>query len=742
MISRRTIPFLICVTLFVGALIFNYLNNKKGEEALRNIKRKAANPADVKTDRLEQARSLQYKEPGKALEVLEAIIAKPSKPEEKVAALDLAPSVMAILFTQHVKEGQMDLAQKLSERLNQEFPKAPATRDVAKTWGREIGKKLLAAIEAQKPEEVEKLFLEYRSGQSFLPLRTNAGDIVAGEADYLAVYAQFQLSRWLKLGKSERQSEPGIRLASEWASILLDHNAAFKLCQRIIESDVPASEMWALGWTLEQRGNLPAAFTCLTAVRAAFQSGTYWPPELRGKVDRTKSSQAEQQIDKRFADVAVRVADSIATDAVKPLCTMSANGFLENALKQSPLPEAMAVISKARLRLAIDAFLAETESMPPPSLAALALGELEYDKLKEITEFLYRTVRQCNEIDNTLSRSYFEALMRAPGAEIWEKVPAPIRTEIEAALPLGIPAESREENRRQQLKTMIEERRIAYPIDIPLDYQKRRCAVLAQKAAQGIFNSTEESMRTLRLVVNDPAYSDGRSGVQEAIQKSIRQSAKVEDFDVFVSCVAFYASEFATASGDAFREELRALLTSSAERFAKTAPMRHVFAHALLANFFPTDAKGIESKGIAIKAAFASVAGTTPEVSQAKVTILSDVTGYSCLAVKNETEHHILLAYDGPEQVLILCAPLRKGSILLKNGKYKIAVMTPLGNIRPYHAVSTLKDQQWREEYAVAGTGMTPWNQPQVGRDYVLLRTGNDLPKIALDPRTGFVKRQ
>jgi hypothetical protein len=260
-------------------------------------------------------------------------------------------------------------------------------------------------------------------------------------------------------------------------------------------------------------------------------------------------------------------------------------------------------------------------------------------------------------------------------------------------------------------------------------------------------SSREEAFRDLRTALHESSSPAVKAQVQTAVQTAFRLSQKQGQFGVLVELAGFYGAEFGDQlAGDPFREEFRRALEASAGRFGAGERMKAVFVQALLASAFAGEETGRKAQRETVRRAFEAVASVTPDKDFGAPGPPSGIPGHSTVGVNNSTEHHILLVYDGPEQFAVLCSPLRKGSFTARNGAYRIAVMTPLGDIVPYRAERTLKDEHAMSDYRIqkGGPGAdASWNYGATAYgDYTLLRAGDGLGAMLVNPQTGTIKAQ
>lgn len=109
------------------------------------------------------------------------------------------------------------------------------------------------------------------------------------------------------------------------------------------------------------------------------------------------------------------------------------------------------------------------------------------------------------------------------------------------------------------------------------------------------------------------------------------------------------------------------------------------------------DAKVID---LSVEATFAGEHGSLPEMDQ--VGYGGGSTSY--ISVTNSTSYTLTLMYSGKESKRLVLSPNSIGSIILKNGSYRIAASVSASNVRNYAGTESLNGGSYEVEYYISTT--------------------------------------
>ncbi|HVZ18260.1 MAG TPA: hypothetical protein VG897_14155 [Terriglobales bacterium] len=705
-----------------------------------------ANDGSAAPSRVASIEKLRYQNPGKGLAMLEEILAKPQNDKEREAANGLLPEFLELNFHKCIRDKSYDDARKMVARLTHDYPDAVRSYSVRYTWGRDLGRQLHEAATANDPTKVESIFIEYHSGGYHLPARNpQNGQIVASDSSVLEEYAKFQLARWKDLPAEARSQETGFALATNAFGCLLDHNQTFQLF-RVISTDplVPGEELQALEKTFADKKLMPQAYNTAMLGAMMLQNGRGWS-KTGQQPDYKTRQELQEKFEERTTALAMSVAVQLESDPGSVWTAMTPDLFISTAIGSIQNEHYRLGLMNHRLQIGLNNFIEETEPLTKANLSALGQDRLPYEEKSRLSSQLDSARRQVYRIDMELRRPLFEARLRDTNAAIWPQVSLPVIAEIERAVPVNTPLPRVEELKRQQLRKMVEEGSASIPVETSPRYEERLLQVLAVDGVYSLGNDRERAFRDLRKTLREGNDTKTAALLQQAVQQAIRSARKQDNFEAIIELAGFYSAEFGdNLAGDAFRNEFREVLESSATKFQTGDRTKYVFVEALLATAFANEEVGRKAQLETVKRAFDLVNTVPIERGQSRLHLPSGMSGYSSVAVQNETEYHILVVYDGPESFAALCNPYRKGSMAMKNGIYRIAVLTPMGRITPYHGERQLTDEHGVSRYFItrrdsSGQSYNPNGVSAYG-DYVMLRASDALAGAQVDPKTGRFK--
>ena len=189
----------------------------------------------------------------------------------------------------------------------------------------------------------------------------------------------------------------------------------------------------------------------------------------------------------------------------------------------------------------------------------------------------------------------------------------------------------------------------------------------------------------LRGVLRETVQVSESAQIVSALQDRLRGAGSKSDFGKLLELASFYAAEVALGqSKDSFRDELEALLVSAAEHYRASEGLERLFLLTLIADLFPADDEGRKAREEALTTFFQTLdrARATPSPDPKQMPP-SGLAGLTVAAVENATSHHLLLFYDGPERFFVRISPRRRGSVVLRDGKYRHGAVVTDASILP-----------------------------------------------------------
>ena len=250
-----------------------------------------------------------------------------------------------------------------------------------------------------------------------------------------------------------------------------------------------------------------------------------------------------------------------------------------------------------------------------------------------------------------------------------------------------------------------------------------------------------EGIGALRTAMRNTQQDWLREELEHALRTLVRNSREAKDFEALYELAGFYAAEVGISDPrDPFRDEFRRTLQAGANVFRERSEMKYIFMQTLLAEIFPDEALGQLAREEAIRLGFKAVATVGEVDGTSEFAPPSHLDGLSVITVDNSTAHHLLAFYDGPETFFVRFGPYRKGSVVLKDGTYRVAVIAPTGNIQPYRARVSLSSEQGEVVYQIEDSrsddnawtaGNMAWGK------YTLLRKPSEVGSLTIDSETG-----
>ena len=741
----------VLVGIFVLIIVLPFVVPRGGgnppedwEEALRRAEGRPM-PPPPDSERVQAARKLSREDPAAGLAATESIVAEPQDGAEQTAARELLAEVLQTNYNHHARADAYDAARPFWARLRSDFPDHHRTRSVHTNWGQLLTRQIEAAVAIDDSAAVQSLFLEYTAGAFYQPRRDLARPS-DGNDGTLRTYAEFQLKRWVALPAESRLRREGLVLAADGFGMLLDHNDTARL-GRVLREDatVFGAELIAL-YRVFDRQELPVhALNALSWANQMLTRDGAWRSGAGAELEHADRVSMRGRHEARMSTLVSALARTVHDSPDTLLTALRADSFLEAALRRIDSAEHRSPVLRTRWELAIENFMEATESLATQDLMPLVTGTAAADVRSQLGRRLHDARGKGHTIEGRLRDDLFQNMVRDHTAEIWVNVPAEIVSRIDADLRANLPADRREQERREALRRLVRAGDAPMPVGLPATFQERQMQVAALNGVHRLDARPGDALSELRRVLRESGNAILNERVRRAIQAAFRRSQQAEKFDLLIELAGFYAAEFSEdLATSEFGAEFREAMVASAAAFKSREPMKHVFVQALMADAFPDEEVGRLARSEVISGAFALVSHQTTQTEFGDVRLPSALAGASSVAVDNSTDYHILLVYDGPESFAVLCDPRRKGSFALQNGTYRIAVMTPLGDIQPYRAERTLANEHAPANYRIERSDTSPRESQFRGYsnaqgEYTLLRTGDFDGTVVVDAETGLV---
>ena len=681
----------------------------------------------------------KYANPAAALAAAEAL-AKSAAPErEREAAKARVPELLSLVYHKAARAGDAAAARSLLARLVSESPESPHTSGARADWGNFLEKKLREALVANDPVRAETWFKEYRDGAYFAWRRDKSGERRRGYARVVDEYAAFQLGRGRALSAPDRRRGAGLALASEAfgvAEVFTETHALLRAADARGAGAPSTAELTMVASVMEASGMAEAALRLRLALLYRDDGATYAERRARRVSGEVKVTELALGVARRLQGKAGVVVTAQAPDE-----------FVHDLMRSVQSAESRRKLMALRLEFATEDFLAQTAGVSAWSWDAVAADTLPSEEKVRLSEFLHAARRGSRFVSDELRRGCAEVFLQEDSAALWPLLPVRVQTAVDAALPAGVSPERLESTRREVFGKLMRSGELPPVVELSAEVEGRRVSVAALDGLYLLNSQRTEAFRALREALNVGRASPAmRERVRAAVQSVIRSAVKANRFDATVELAGFYGAEFGERlASDSFRGEFRTALETLAVKYRGSDRMKYAFTQAVLASAFAGEPFAKAAEAEALRTALEATASVTPDTREAPPVASSGLPGYAAVAVNNSTEHHILLAYEGPERCVVLCNPMRKGAFPLKAGAYKLAVITPLGDIRPYRAERALGEVQVFSEYRVytqSSRGERHDSGAVAYGDFSLLRTGGGVPEVSVDPVTGRLRRR
>lgn len=646
-------------------------------------------------------------DPDKALDLFRKGLAPGADPTARGRIAAKMPRALKEAYRKRVREERYAEAEKLLGELQASYRGSQEQAEAAKDWHAVLLQRAKKAAATVDWALAERLTTESLS---------DSDDGVSSQRDTWELLARHRLDLWRKAseaGDPAAGEEHLLAAANVFAGSVGDDLVTEALYERMkLDALVGRGAVWT---ALGKHSAAVAAFKA--ALRAAREAGTRERvDEIGPRLDAARLALSRERRAGRFPwlglEEAERMVQQVASDA---------EGRTEGA-PEAVLAERREAALEAHRELVevrgvrFDRMLAAGDFTGAESVARRAL---QGDAAKIL---VYRARQPGFDAFAGAPPELLERIEKEhPGADGWARVEALGKLVEEGAFSLRL---SETESLRSRLG----------------DLYGRWCLSLLGSQGQGERERAYQLARTvLRL------YPDGPPAAQvaEQLRAALRQAASGKDFDRLVELAGLYVGEVGAAGvRGAFGAELRGFLQEAAEHFRSSSPMKRLFLLTLTSDAFPVERAGIEAGEEATRTALDIISQSQPQQMAAPQGALpSTVPEHSVECIENGTSHHLLAFFVGPENFFVRVGPERRGTVVLRNGRYTTAVVVTQEDVRPYRGEKAFASQTLKSRYYIAhssgssgGEGLS-WPSA-AGGDYTLLRAPRTLASLKVDPRT------
>lgn len=716
--------------LVVGiVLIMDKLEERKKEQQKNHPEsfadREPVGRSPKDETRPDQIRRLQYSDPLKALEICDTILKSPKDKEEGKQALELLPMSLHMAFTKRLKAKEYEPAQQLMQRLTEQFPEHFENRSTRESWGRDLGERCRQAVKADQEVEADQLLDEILKGghvkvnesffkefQNYKVKKANEAH-AAGDATKAEHYLEQASRFYLDMGWSSGM----VRLLGEgkWDGAVLDALA----------------QKWSANGQAAQAIEL--GFYCQHAADAGVWNGAN-PPYKDREILR-------DQVAARLFQSLIKAGDEALAGHPTIVMTRKPRDIYSDALQVTRAPGQR--IEACRRRLAADSkeFLDKARPVLAFGPDQMASKEgLEYEAVNKIYSLSHAAQAEFSSVAQAANQLWSE-LRREPGFDPWAHADVGVKARAWQQFPEAGQAEAR----ATFLEQTYQNANWLLPVEGAGEAGEAMCQVYLRWGILTGHGSRTDCTRMLRTALAHSRNPEIKEQAARGTRSLIRRSRAQKDFEGLYELTVFYTGAFPEIkSDDPFRKDLFGCLTDAVQAFQKGSPMKRIFLLSLLNEVFPETAEGKRALTEALQQSFKAAAAQAEDTKGSPVLFASPVPGHTAIALDNDTEYHLLCFYQGPEVFFVRIPPFRRGSLLLKSGDYKVAVITTSDTVVPYRGAFTMKDEQRQSTYTVRTEGTQGSYQgfsSSATGEYSLLRAPTEHQGLRVESKTGMVLR-
>lgn len=619
----------------------------------------AATPAAAAaTSPLAEVEQLMRTNPATAVTRCRELLKVVSAERVRDGLTELLPKCLYAQFQALARKEQSAAA----ERVLHELLEAPADVAVAEAawaysnWVDMLRREYHRAVQAK--DSVAAAAVCGRAVQ-FLPRRHSLRQL-------LGTMTPAQASAWRELHAAGKTEDAGRALAL-LADIAVASGASFDPVAREIGNVLDHDTQVRLARTAEQAQQLP---TAVLLWHAAWRSA-------RAVADMTASQHG--------------LAES---------SRLLAGALLHPAAPETPADPAAAVAVLDPVNL---------DWVPPGQRAALTAALLEALMAAATAELRagdYASADRDLQRAHMAARRLWQVRCDWPEFDVFAKAPPDLVEQVDDENPRSTPAE-----RRMHLRNLLAETADA-PLAEVMAVRAQLPELYARWGVAELRTRRTSGLDRLRPVLRQDPGAAAAALARDGVRKAFRQALAANDLDAMQDLAAFYVADARQPDGkDPFKSVLIGGLEAIAAASAKSDNKeREFFIRSLIADLFAGEPAGEQARQAAVGAGREMVRRTPlTEKPPTPPLIPSGVSGLSVLMLENGTHYHMLLFMEGVETFFVRINPLRRASVVIKDGTYTTGVLvTSDRNVRPYHGQVTYASSVTVDRYVIQGEGARP----------------------------------
>jgi tetratricopeptide (TPR) repeat protein len=715
--------------VFVGAIIVvtgMLLYAQRSQEPAAD----ATSVAPDETARMKEIRSTEYSDPVSALALVRSALNTPESKRETEFAVSKLPDVLTLCFRRSMESRNFEQARGYLDELKRDAPHSFQALNTEQDWGRSLRSRWREAVGAPDSAQADALFDEIV-----------AGDYIDRDVRFLGDYQRTVSEKWTD-AMEQGDKESAQVLLTRASAVLVSATPNNPLVDALYRADWAGQDQFELAESLSAGRKHATAIPLYQSAVRKLESGLEGAYGTRVELDHAARETTATLIRARVVEALVSIGDSMRLGQQSVVTTLTAKEIYRDAALNSRDAKARVVPLRRQLGVEIDEFIEASDPMNGYAIQQVPdEGYLSREDVELIYKLSQEAQRNAGNILYRTAAEVWESMLKDPDFDPWSLVTADVVNDIKEAFP----SEASEGERRVLLGEKARDR--AYPIPLSeLPPVRERINQVDGRFGLLTFSSnSDHAITMLRRAVRGTKTGRYRAEIAEGLKTLIRQSRDTEDFDALYELAGFYASEIGvSAKGDPFREEFRTSIEGAAESFRERSRMKYVFLLTVLAKGYPDERVGLQAREEALRLAFEEVSGVKSDSDLSGDYTASGLPGLSVFVVENSTSYHLLTFFRGPESFFVDCYPYRRGSIVLQDGKYEMAVLSPSGGITPYHGQVTLTSEAVKSVYTIHKSDEED-SQPLGGSSalgsYTVLHAPDELRDLKIDSRTGEVKR-
>lgn len=714
--------FIGAVVVIAGMVIYAQ-RSEKAEES-----RDEASGVSDETERMRAIRTSEYSDPVSTLRIVRAALSAPESDAEAAYAQEKLPEVLNLCFHHYLKENEFDLARGILDDLKREAPDSFQAVNTDRDWGRSLRSRWSDANRDSDVELGDSLFDQIITG-----------NYIDHDTRFLEDYQRMVLAEWTRERGRGNEDIAQLQLIRA-AKILVSATPNNPMVDVLYKADWRGHKQFALAESLFSSGEIAAAIPLYQSAARKLNSGresAYGGPV---ELDYDARERIAARIGERLVDALVQIGDGMRLGLKPVITTLTAKEIYRDAAHNTRDERVRVVPLRRQLGVEIDAFFAASDPMNGYAIQQMPdEGYLSRKDIDLIYKLSQEAQRNAGQIFNRTALEVWRALLKDPAFNPWPLVDADVVYDIENQ----VPSSERENERRELLGKKAQDKAYVIPLSELAPVRERINQVEGRFGLLTFSSNSERAMAMLRRALRGTQTGRLRAEIAEALKKLIRKSHSEGEFEALYELAGFYVSEVGVSGkGDPFRDEFRASLEGAVENFRDRSTMKYIFLLTVLADSYPDELVGKQARKEALTLGFEAVSGIEMQADLSGDDTASGLEDWSVVIIDNSTNYHLLTFFKGPESFFVNCYPYRRGSIVLQDGDYEIAVITPSGAITPYHGQTTLTSEAMKSVYTIQQADDED-SQGMIGNSamgkYTVLRKPNTLRDLKIDTRTGEV---